>query len=63
MKKHIYYVKAIIEVPVILHVLGEDEQEIFGRVIDGAWHNVDPDWDKSKVKKVGTFTKGPGSNG
>jgi hypothetical protein len=63
MKKHIYYIEAIVEVPVLLRVAGADEQEAFGQAVDGAWHGVMPvDWDKAKVKAVGTFTKGPGLN-
>jgi len=62
-KKHIYYVEAIVEVPVILEVTGLDEQEAFARANDGAWHGVMPvNWDKAKIKAVGTFTKGPGIN-
>lgn len=56
-KKHIYFVEAIIEVPVVLKVLGTDEQEAFARINDGAWHDVmSVDYNKAKVKAVGTFT-------
>jgi hypothetical protein len=60
MKRHLYYIEAIVEVPVRLDVLGIDEQEAFARANDGAWHGVHPNWDKAKVKAVGTFIKGPG---
>ncbi len=61
-KKHLYYVEAVVEVQVILKVTGEDEQEVFARANDGAWHGVTPNWNKSKIKSIGTFTKGPGIN-
>ena len=62
-KRHIYYVEAILEVPVVLKVLGTDIQEAFARTNDGAWHGVMPvEWDKAKVKAIGSFTKGPGIN-
>jgi len=65
MKKHIWYVDAIIETPVQITVSAIDEQEAFARVNDGAWHGckqVPGTWDKAKVKAIGTFTKGPGLN-
>lgn len=63
-KKHIYYIEAIVEVAVVVQVKAVDEQEAFGRLMDGAWHNVDPkQWDKAKVKMMGGMTKGPGING
>ena len=63
MKKHIYYVDAIVEVPIVLKVIGVDEHEAFGNVTDGSWQGVmRPDWDRAKVKSVGEFTKGPGIN-
>ena len=64
MKKHIWYVEAIIEVPVVLKIAADNEQEAFARANDGAWHGViSSDYDHAKIKAVGKFTKGPGMNG
>ena len=63
MKKHIWYVEAIIEVPVVLKIVALDEQEAFARANDGAWHGgILADYDKAKIKAVGKFTQGPGIN-
>jgi hypothetical protein len=65
MKKHLWYVDAIVETPVKIRVTAIDEQEAFARVMDGAWHGCEPypvSWDKAKVKKIGPITKGPGIN-
>lgn len=63
-RKRIWYVEAIIEVPIILKVAANDEQEAFARANDGAWHGViSPDYDKAKIKAVGRLTEGPGING
>jgi len=62
-KRHVFYVEAILEVPVVLKILGIDEQEAFARTNDGAWHDIMAvDLDKAKVKAIGAFTKGPGIN-
>lgn len=61
---NIWYVEAMILVPVTVQIAANDEQEAFSRLMDGAWHNVDPkQYNGAVVKSVGTFTKGPSING
>lgn len=64
-KQHLWYIEALIETPVTISVVAADEQDAFGRLIDGTWHGCEQrprDWSQSKVKGVGTFTEGPGIN-
>jgi hypothetical protein len=63
-KYHLYYVDAIITTPVKLHIRARNENEAFGRSMDGAWHGCYPeptDWSKAKVTHIGPITKGPGT--
>jgi len=61
--KNLYYVEAIIEVPVTISVAANDDQHAFARANDGAWHNVNPhNYDNAKIKAIGPITKGPGLN-
>lgn len=65
MKKHLFYVDAIITTPVKIHVSAIDEQEAFARANDGAWHGCYPqpiDWSQAKITHIGPITKGPGIN-
>lgn len=65
MRKHIWYVDAIVTTPMKLQVLAVDEQEAFARANDGAWHGceqVPRAWDQAKIISIGTITKGPGTN-
>ena len=57
---NIWYVEAIIEVPVTIQIAANDENEAFGRAMDGAWHNVDPkQYNHAKIKMLGEIRKGP----
>ena len=65
MKKHLYYVDAIVTTPVKIIVVATSENEAFGRVMDGAWHGCEPEskqWDKAKVTHIGPIKEGPGIN-
>jgi len=59
---HLYYIPAKVVVEVVLHIAANDEQEAFARANDGAWHNVIPNWNKSKVTHIGEITIGPKIN-
>lgn len=65
MKKHLFYVDAIVSTPVKIAVIATDEQEAFARSMDGAWHSCEPHpttWDQAKITHMGPITKGPGIN-
>lgn len=64
-KKHIWYIEALIQTPVLIEVVATDEQDAFAALNDGVWRSVElrqRDWPHAKVKGIGTFTEGPGVN-
>jgi hypothetical protein len=60
-RRHLYYIEAVVEVPVTIAVVGETEKQALERAQGGAWHNViRNDWDKAKVLSIGKSVIGPG---
>lgn len=59
----LYYIKARVEVDVDLSIAANSIEEARERAILGAWHDVNPKWDKSKLLLVlGDVKEGPKIN-
>lgn len=59
-KKHLYYVDAVVIVPVTLKIIASSEDEARDRTTEGAWHGViSTDFDHAMIQEVKTIKLGP----